>query len=84
MPDEQTPDSRELGLNLTLAQVGFEIVSPLIAGLLIDYFVGTMPWCTLGGIVVGFVGGVTHIVLLSNKQEAARREKQRKLGSGSP
>ena len=80
MPDEQPSERRELGLNLTLAQVGLEMVAPLVAGLMIDYFAGTLPWLTLAGIVFGFVGGITHIVALTNKQNAARRNKDKPEG----
>jgi hypothetical protein len=76
MPDGAPPDPREMGIYLTLAQVGLEMVAPLIAGLVIDYFAGWGPWATLGGMLLGFVGGITHIVVLSNKQEAAMRNKK--------
>jgi F0F1-type ATP synthase assembly protein I len=84
MPDTQPPNRRELGLDFTLAQIGLEIIAPLVVGVLIDINVGTMPWLTIAGVVLGFVGGITHIVILSNKQEAGRRDKNRpgKPGSG--
>jgi F0F1-type ATP synthase assembly protein I len=83
MPEEQPPDQRELGLNLTLAQVGVEMVTPLFVGLVVDHYAGTSPWFTISGVILGFVGGVTHIVLLANRQEMARRKKNDKPGSGA-
>jgi F0F1-type ATP synthase assembly protein I len=82
MPEEQPPDQRELGLNLTLAQVGVEMVTPLIVGLMVDHYAGTRPWFTIIGVILGFVGGLTHIVLLANRQEVVRREKKEKPGGG--
>jgi F0F1-type ATP synthase assembly protein I len=76
MPDDRRPDAREMGIYFTLAQVGLEMVAPLIAGLVIDHFAGWGPWATLAGMVLGFVGGITHIVVLSNKQEAGWRNKK--------
>jgi F0F1-type ATP synthase assembly protein I len=83
MPAEQPPDQRELGLNFTLAQVGVEMIAPLFAGLVLDHYAGTGPWLTIGGVVLGFVGGLTHIVMLTNRQEPSRREKKDKPGSGT-
>jgi len=82
MPDKRPPDAREMGFNFTLAQVGVEMVVPLIVGLVIDRYANTSPWFTISGVILGFVGGVTHIVVLTNQQEAARRDKN-KPGSGS-
>jgi F0F1-type ATP synthase assembly protein I len=76
MPGNRPPDAREMGIYFTLAQVGLEMVMPLIVGLVIDHWAGWGPWATLGGMVLGFVGGITHIVMLSNKQEAAMRNKK--------
>ena len=71
-----------MGYYLALAQVGLEMVAPLILGLVVDSVAGTMPWFTLGGVVLGFVGGITHLVVLGNKHDAATRGKQR--GSSPP
>ena len=78
MPDSRPPDAREMGYYLTLAQVGLEMVAPLILGLVIDSYAGTTPWLTLAGVVLGFVGGVTHIIVVTNKHDAAARKDQRR------
>jgi F0F1-type ATP synthase assembly protein I len=67
-------DQREMGYHLALAQVGLEMVAPLVIGLVIDWLVGTMPWFAMGGLVLGFVGGLTHLVLLSKKHDAMTRK----------
>jgi F0F1-type ATP synthase assembly protein I len=76
MPDDQQPDTREMGIYLTLAQVGVEMVVPLFVGLIIDYYAGWGPWGLIAGTILGFVGGIAHIIMLANKQEAARRNRQ--------
>jgi F0F1-type ATP synthase assembly protein I len=83
MPDDPSAETRELGYYFALAQVGLEMVTPLIIGLVIDYYAGWGPWATVSGMVLGFVGGVAHIVLLTNKHDAAQRNEQ-KPGSKPP
>lgn len=46
----------------TLAQLGLEMVAPIGLGLLLDYQFGTMPWLTVAGAVLGFAGGMVHLV----------------------
>lgn len=84
MPDERPPDAREMGINLTLAQVGVEMVVPMIVGLVIDYLAGCLPWATLAGLGLGAVGGIAHLVMLSNQQDALQREKKKGEREGQP
>ena len=83
MPEGPPPDSKELGYYFTLAQVGLEMVAPLIVGLVIDAVLGTSPWLMLAGIIFGFVGGLTHIIMLTNKHDAEERRK-RQQGNQKP
>jgi F0F1-type ATP synthase assembly protein I len=78
MPEAHPPGPREMGYYLSLAQVGLEMVAPLIVGLVIDSYADTRPWFTLAGMVLGFVGGLAHIVVLSKKHDAATRQDQRR------
>jgi F0F1-type ATP synthase assembly protein I len=81
MPDDRPSDARELGIYVTLAQVGLEMVAPLIVGLVIDYYAAWGPWATVSGTILGFVGGMAHIVILSKQQEAELRKKKPPGGS---
>ena len=60
-------ESRELGRYFALSQVGVEMVVPIIVGLLLDQWLGTVPWLMLGGIVLGLVGGLIHMLLILKK-----------------
>jgi F0F1-type ATP synthase assembly protein I len=80
VPEQNPPDQQQLGYYMTLAQVGLEMVAPVVVGLVADHFAGTMPWITLGGIVLGFVGGLTHLVVLGQKQDK-RKDQPRSKGS---
>lgn len=85
MPDDRPPDSRELGYYFTLAQVGVEMVAPLIVGLVLDNVLDTGPWLAVAGIVLGFIGGITHIVVLTNRHDAeTRNQAPRRDGGDAP
>ena len=61
MPDQQ-PNRRDLLRYLALGQVGMEMVSPVVVGLLLDRWLGWTPWLTVAGAVVGFGGGMAHLL----------------------
>ncbi len=52
----------------TLAQVGLEMVAPIAVGLLLDYQLETLPWITVAGAVIGFAGGLYHLVAILNRK----------------
>jgi hypothetical protein len=70
-------DRKEMGMYMALAQCGMEMVAPMILGIFLDSRLGTMPWITIISVVLGFVGGLTHMVLMSNKiaEYEARKKK---------
>ena len=63
-------DSRKFGLYLALGQAGIEMVAPLGLGLFFDRLLGWTPWLTLAGTVGGFIGGLTHMVILAQRLNA--------------
>lgn len=60
-------DPRRYGLYLALAQAGLEMVAPLGLGLFLDRVLGWTPWLTLAGAVGGFIGGLTHMIILAQR-----------------
>lgn len=72
---ERPPDSRELGYYFSLAQVGLEMVLPLVIGVWIDHAFGWRPWATLAGVAFGFIGGLVHLIVLVNRHDAPDRAK---------
>ena len=60
-------DRKDLGKALALSQIGMEMVVPIILGLVIDYYLGWLPWATVVGAVLGLVGGLAHLVQLTKK-----------------
>jgi F0F1-type ATP synthase assembly protein I len=75
MPKGQ-PDSRELGLYFTIAQVGLEMVVPVVVGVLLENsFEHWRPWGVVVGAVLGLTTGIMHLVILSNRQDRHHADK---------
>ena len=66
---DNAPDPRDLGRNFGLAQVGLEMVAPIVLGLFLDSWLSWAPWGVVVGAVLGLVGGLLHLVLLLNRFE---------------
>lgn len=73
------------GKYFALAQCGTEMVLPLIGGIFIDRWLGTTPIFTIVTMILGFVGGLTHMVILSNQiqreEDAKRKQKKDEAAS---
>ena len=67
--DKGPPHPRELGLYVALAQVGLEMVAPVAIGIALDKWLNWTPWGVIGGAVFGLVGGLAHLVVLSNRRQ---------------
>ncbi len=67
------PSSRETGFYFALAQVGLEMVAPIGIGALLDAYLGWTPWGIVGGCIVGFAGGMLHLVVMLQQHEAEQR-----------
>jgi ATP synthase protein I len=65
----QEPTPRQMGYYAALAQTSVEMVLPIVVGLLLDHWLGTAPWITCIGAVVGFAGGLTHLILIVKQKE---------------
>ncbi len=57
-------DPKKLGGYLTLAQVGTEMVVPIVLGIVLDYGLGCAPWGVVIGAILGLVGGMFHLIVL--------------------
>jgi F0F1-type ATP synthase assembly protein I len=58
-------DFRHVQRLIVLGQVGAEMVAPIAIGLVVDWLLGILPWLTVVGAIVGFVGGICHLVYLN-------------------
>jgi ATP synthase protein I len=72
VPEPPTPD-RDQGFYYALAQTGLEMVAPIAVGVVLDSKFGWSPWGASIGAVLGLAGGLTHMVLMLNRQEKDRR-----------
>ena len=62
-------DSKQVGRAVTISQIGFEMVGPIVIGLLLDHYLGWSPWGVIVGAISGMVGGVWHLAVLGNKAD---------------
>ena len=60
--DGNGSNSRDMGRTFALAQVGLEMVVPIVLGLLLDNWLGCGPWGVVAGAVLGLVGGFVHLL----------------------
>lgn len=65
----ELPDRKDMRRYVALSQVGMEMVAPIVVGLVIDNYLGWKPWALITGAVLGLVGGLVHLVHLSNKTD---------------
>ncbi len=75
-------DPRELGRYFALAQVGLEMVAPVGLGLFLDLYLHwtPSPWGTVAGAVLGFVGGLAHLIAILNRSGNDRSTKPNRDG----
>ncbi len=70
------PDPSEMGRYLALGQAGMEMVVPIALGVAVDYYLNCSPWGAVIGTLTGFVGGLTHLLVMLKQLEEKRAEKQ--------
>lgn len=71
--DLQNP--RELGYYFALAQCGMEMVVPLGIGACLDYYFDWTPWGVVVGAILGFVGGLSHLIIMVQRHDAEEKNK---------
>jgi hypothetical protein len=63
-------DPQGWGYYWALAQIGFEMVVPIGAGMLVEHYQpGWAPWATMTGAVLGFAGGLLHMMVLLKRYD---------------
>jgi F0F1-type ATP synthase assembly protein I len=64
------PDPKQQRRMLTLAySASSTLTGPALLGLLIDWLAGTMPWFTVGGVLVGMAGLFVLLIRFAQPQE---------------
>ncbi|HLJ95977.1 MAG TPA: AtpZ/AtpI family protein [Gemmataceae bacterium] len=75
---EPPPTSKELGHYITIAQIGMEMAAPAGIGLILDHYLGWRPWGVVVGAVFGLLGGLAHLIALTNQQQDSGSPKPRR------
>lgn len=71
------PDPKQTGVYFLLAQVGLEMVAPVVFGLLLDHYLGWLPWGVIGGALLGLVGGIAHLVMIQGQAKEPKTPQER-------
>jgi F0F1-type ATP synthase assembly protein I len=61
------PNGKDLGRYVAVGQVSLEMVVPIAIGLAADYFIDWGHWGVVIGTILGFTGGLFHLIHLANK-----------------
>jgi F0F1-type ATP synthase assembly protein I len=60
---------KEFSQFMSIGQVGMEMAVPIGIGVALDHYLHWMPWATIAGAILGFVGGMTHLITLANRRD---------------
>ena len=60
-------NAKEFGYFMSIGQVGMEMVIPIAIGVALDRYLDWTPWAAISGAVLGFVGGLIHLIALANR-----------------
>ncbi len=70
---ERPQNSDDTAWYYALAQLGTEMVAPIAVGVILDYQLEPrFPWFTVSGAVLGFVGGMVHLVRVVKRRSGKR------------
>jgi F0F1-type ATP synthase assembly protein I len=67
---------KEFGSFVSIGQIGMEMAVPIGIGVALDYYFNSGPWATIAGAVLGFTGGMAHLIALANKGNDASTSKR--------
>jgi F0F1-type ATP synthase assembly protein I len=77
------PPSSGKSAPIGLMVIGSEMASFTIAGLLLDYFLGTMPGFTIGLTLLGLLAAFYHLVKVSQALAAKKPDRPSPPSNGS-
>jgi len=76
MPDDdRSSESKVWALYVSIGQIGLEMVVPIALGLLLDRWLGTLPWIGVAGVFIGFFGGLFHLLKMVEKIDRTKPPK---------
>jgi F0F1-type ATP synthase assembly protein I len=64
MTDPTPADQRKLARLAAIGQIGMEMAVPVGVGVGLDFWWGTLPWCTIIGALLGPILGFIHLMAL--------------------
>ena len=67
---------KEFGYFVSISQVGMEMAVPVGLGVALDYYMNWGPWAAIAGAVLGFTGGMIHLVALASSKDDSSKPKR--------
>jgi len=61
-----------MGYMFALSQVGLEMVVPIVIGVFLDRWLGTAPWIMVVGVLLGFFGGIAHLIAIVQRMDRSK------------
>jgi len=62
--DSRSPISIGIDLGARVTSIGLEFALPALLGHFLDRWLGSGPWLTLGGAILGMAVGMSHVLRL--------------------
>jgi F0F1-type ATP synthase assembly protein I len=72
-------NAKEFGYFMSISQIGMEMAVPVALGVLVDLYFNWGPWAAIAGAVLGFTGGLAHLIALVNKSNNDSSKPKRDL-----
>jgi F0F1-type ATP synthase assembly protein I len=63
------PDPKNRRLLAVAYSASSVLTGPALLGLLIDWLAGTMPWCTVAGVLIGMAGLFVLLIRFAQSKE---------------
>jgi F0F1-type ATP synthase assembly protein I len=65
----KAPDPQQRRLLAVAYSASSTLTGPALLGLLIDWIAGTLPWCTVAGVLLGMAGLFVLLIRLTKSKE---------------
>jgi F0F1-type ATP synthase assembly protein I len=65
----KAPDPQQRRLLAVAYSASTTLTGPALLGLLIDWIAGTLPWCTVAGVLIGMAGLFVLLIRFTQSKE---------------
>jgi F0F1-type ATP synthase assembly protein I len=65
----EAPDPQQRRLLAVAYSASSTLTGPALLGLLVDWIAGTLPWCTVAGVLIGMAGLFVLLIRFTQSKE---------------